>query len=293
MSSENFKIDFIIIGAHKSGTSWLHKCLEEHPQVCMPKSPPGYSTEKKVEPDFFNDTQLPWGVTDPEKSNYKKGLAWYASLFEHCDSTKLTGESSPIYFNAPEVPERIYKDFPSAKLIVILRNPIDRLLSHYNYTKLNSQGGGRVPGSFSDFIKSNEVVALSQYYHFIENYLRVFPKDQLKVMIYEDIRTRPHEFMQEIYAFLNIDNIPDSARVMQKINSVESRIREERQRDRKNVYGKVVAKLVSFLDIVVPTDTSKVLATISDEDRAFLSKVYREDVSRLESFLGRKLSEWY
>jgi hypothetical protein len=100
---------FIIVGAQKAGTTFLHRVLSEHPQVREPW---------RKEMHFFD-------------INYQRGLGWYRAYFPHREPGAITGEGSPSYMFHPRAPERIAKHLPGVKLIVVLREPASRALSHY------------------------------------------------------------------------------------------------------------------------------------------------------------------
>ena len=107
------QINFTIIGAQKSGTSSLYYYLEEHPNI---------SVSIKKELHF-------WSL------HYEKGQDWYRSHFLPIPEGEFwqTGEASPTYLDSPETPERMYREFPDMKLIVLLRNPVSRAISHYHH----------------------------------------------------------------------------------------------------------------------------------------------------------------
>src|SRR6056297_2233099 len=111
---ENFSPDFIGIGAMKAATSWIYKCLIEHPEVCG---------SSKKELHFFDRPQ-----------NYKKGIDYYISFFKHCPQDKAKGEYTPNYLYSPATPELISRHFPNVKIIVCLRNPAERAWSHYLFS---------------------------------------------------------------------------------------------------------------------------------------------------------------
>ncbi|MFM6205694.1 sulfotransferase domain-containing protein, partial [Planktothrix sp.] len=102
---------FIIIGVQKGGTNSLYHYLCKHPQIVA-------ATQKEIH--FFT-------------LNYEQGLNWYQSQFppEADGKQILTGEGSPYYLFHPLVPQRLYESFPNTRLIVLLRNPVDRAISHY------------------------------------------------------------------------------------------------------------------------------------------------------------------
>jgi tetratricopeptide (TPR) repeat protein len=109
--------DFVIIGASKSGTSSLYKYLSEHPQILLPH---------KKEIDFF-------------LRYFERGIDWYLAHFPTiCDRPDwVTGEATPNYLRFPKVPQRIKESCPQTKLIVLLRNPVERAVS-WHYHKLNT-----------------------------------------------------------------------------------------------------------------------------------------------------------
>ena len=102
-------VNFIGVGAQKSGTSWIYACLYEHPEICAPIK----------EIHFFS------------RPRYEKGIAWYEKQFDRCAVEKLRGEFSTSYLYTPEAAARIHAAYPDAKIIAVLRNPIDRAYSQY------------------------------------------------------------------------------------------------------------------------------------------------------------------
>lgn len=102
--------EYMIIGAMRSGTTTLHNCICSHPQI------------KKTKRKELNYYCL----------YYHKGFEWYTKQFPEC---AISGDASPFYLAYPQAAQRIYNDFPETKLIVILRNPVDRAWSHYQYVK--------------------------------------------------------------------------------------------------------------------------------------------------------------
>ena len=105
-------VDFIGIGAPKSGTTWLSECLREHPRVCM-------SEPKEIH--FFNKTYAFYWKKQEWK--YMKGMEWYAEHWRGCTSGQKRGEFSVFYMQDESTPELIHKHFPHVKLIACLRHP--------------------------------------------------------------------------------------------------------------------------------------------------------------------------
>jgi hypothetical protein len=176
-------IDFIGIGAQKSGTSWAYTCLYEHPQVCIPVK----------EIHFFS---RPRYVTE--------GKEWYEAHFKKCTEGELKGEWSTSYLYSSESAERIHSCYPNVKLLAILRNPITRGYSQYR----NAVRGGEIKESvsFNEYcVQEKSVWEQGLYGQQLERFLRFFPREQMLVLIYEDIKNDPVVFMRRIHEFLGIE----------------------------------------------------------------------------------------
>lgn len=188
--------DFIIIGAGKCGTSSLHKYICAHPKVLAPH---------KKELNFF-------------QGNFNKGVDWYLSHFPALtDSAEyITGEASPVYFHAPQVDQRIYSLFPQTKLIVLLRNPVDRAVSwHYHQVKCGV--GDKTPeAAIKDAIAKvqdlNEAdlafhggyIQESLYFYKLQRWMNVFPQEQFLILKSEDFFSQPQSVMTQVFNFLGL-----------------------------------------------------------------------------------------
>jgi len=182
MDKKDFKIDFIGIGAKKCATTWIYECLKEHPQICM-------SVPKET--NYFG-------------FNYKKGLKWYESCFQYCEIDQVKGEFSPAYIIDLESVERIKKHNPSAKLIVSLRNPIERMYSIYLHNKDTGCCGFL---SFSEFAKrstgtNRSLIEMSLYYKYLKEFYSNFDKENILILIYEDIKKDPVGFIKKFMSSL-------------------------------------------------------------------------------------------
>jgi hypothetical protein len=197
-------LDFIIIGAQKSGTTTLFKHLVQHPAVYMPP---------EKEAPFFS-----WD------ERYAKGWDWFLrEFFGDAPDDRLWGKASPQYMAFPKVPVRLAKQLPHAKLISILRNPIDRAYSHY---KMNVRRGIEIRG-WEDVVrvqlakdalaearqKPEEMacyVVWSEYGRILQHFLEHFPRDQLLVVFTNDLALDPECVMNRICGFLGIEAIMPS-----------------------------------------------------------------------------------
>lgn len=197
---ESNKPDFIIIGAMKAATSAIYEYIMQHPRVV-------YRLPKELH--FFT-------------LNYEKGLDWYLSQFEFAaiedsQGKLLVGEASPSYLTSREAPDLIYRFFPEVKIIVSLRNPTDRAISQY-YHQLNRVKDEHRPieEAFSDreianltqepHSKTHSYLQLGKYARQLKKWLEVFPAEQILILNYHDLETRPNYFVTQIFNFLDLED---------------------------------------------------------------------------------------
>ncbi len=193
--TKSFKIDFFGVGAPKAGTTWLARCLAEHPQIC-------FSAEKET--NFFNDRHLYY--VRKWSSNYPRGMSWYENFYAHFKPGQKRGEFSVAYLYDNKAPYRIKKNFPDARIIIVLRNPVDFFYSHYVHARY-----------IFDLPPLKELLAskfadYGFYSRYVEKYLRFFPRGSVLITLYDDIEKDPGGFLKKIYGFLQVDEnfIPPS-----------------------------------------------------------------------------------
>ena len=187
MSKPSLGPDYIGIGAMKAASGWIFKCLELHPEVG--------DSEWSKELHFF---------TKPY--NYKKGIEYYYSLFSQHPKGKLKGEFTPAYMASPQVASLIHKHFPNVKLIVSLRNPIERAYSHYIYN-IQERGRFRIYKNFEDTIKKDKTIKeRGFYYKQLKPYFDLFPRENILILFFKDIKNNPKKVVHELYKFLGLKN---------------------------------------------------------------------------------------
>lgn len=183
---QNRLVDFIIIGAMKSGTTSLSYHLSQHPEIF-------FSRDK--EPGYFNKNE-----------NWQKGIETYHKLFEGAKEGQLMGEASTMYTMAPEyldTHKRLHDYNPHLKLIYIMRDPIERIISNYAHNYVRK----RVKTDLETEVLQNEsYVTRSLYYYQIKPYLETFDKDQIMLICFEEYTDNPKSFLQDICNFLSIDS---------------------------------------------------------------------------------------
>ncbi|MFB6275940.1 MAG: sulfotransferase [Halothece sp.] len=182
----NIRPNLFIIGAMKAGTTSLHEYIGEHPEIYM-------SAIK--EPSHFS-----------QRNSYAQGNEHYLDLFRNAEGYPIIGESSTQYAKAPfiqGVPERIYTFNPEAKIIYIMRDPIERAISHYWF---NWQNHGE-KRSMSTAIKDDRCYTdISNYAMQLSLYAKVFDWSHIKVVTTEELNTHPVSTIQNIYRWLGVND---------------------------------------------------------------------------------------
>jgi len=214
--------DFIGIGAMKAATTWIFQCLVEHPQVC---------SNSKKEIHFFDK---------PEK--YQKGIDLYLSFFKDCPShsfdktqdRRIKGEFTPAYIFSKQAPDLIHKHFPNTKIIACLRNPADRVISHYRFN-IYKNGRLSIYKDFSQAIrKDKEVIARGRYYEQLKRYFDLFNPENIFIIIYEELKKDPAREIKKLYEFLGIDSDFSPQSLSQKKNVTgDKRIKSKRKQPKK------------------------------------------------------------
>jgi Sulfotransferase domain len=288
--SDSFKIDFVGIGASKSGTTWLGHMLEQHPQLCM-------SVPKEVH--FFND-RLRYRNRIMER-NYSKGLSWYKMHFNHCARDKKKGEITPRYCNDPVVPGRIKEHNKDVKIFYCLRSPVDRIASHYNFAKYFV---GIEDRSFDQAVREEpEFIDMSLYFWNLSMFLEHFPEEQIFIVWFEDIKDRPEELLKEVYTFLGVDPSFRPARLHEKSNQgrisrytlLQDYIRKINHRLILLGLSGVVRRLKKAgLGNWIMKFNSKPLQKekMTPELKAYIIDQVREDVLQLGKWANKDLSHW-
>lgn len=203
--------NFLILGAARCGTTSLHYYLAEHPEVCM-------SAIK--EPNYFLFAQTPTGPV-PHIGDDRRLLTKSVSERERYERlfarpATAIGEASPLYLYTRETPDLIRSALPDARLIAIVRDPIDRAWSHFTYV-YDDLGTDAVPAfvraadaeigkGYEPYRTGTHFLRLSSYAEQLERYRVTFPAEQLLVVSYDDLIQRTSETLARICRFLGIDD---------------------------------------------------------------------------------------
>jgi len=249
--------DFLIIGAQKAGTTSLYIYLTSHPQI-------KFAFTKEVQ--FFD-------------SNFHKGFLWYRSFFHTkiykyfmkilFSRTIITGEASPYYVLHPKVAQRVYKKLPNIKIIILLRNPIDRAFSQY----FHSVNKGKENLTFVEAIKLEEKRIKDEYeklkkyeryksadfpgfaYKFrgiyinqLKAWYELFPKNQIFIINSQDLFKKPDSVMISLYKFLGVPYWPYIQYKKYHSETQDRKMSDHTRNYLKNYFEPYNKQLFKFLD---------------------------------------------
>jgi len=202
------KIDFIVAGTQKGGTTALYQYLNDHDDICM---------SRKQEAHFFDNDKYFINPYITKLMYYK-----YHSYFRKKSENQLLGEGTPIYMYWYDTPKRLWEYNPNIKIIITLRNPIERAYSQWNMSRMKNKDSL----SFWDAIqqederkrealpKQHRVYSYIDRGFYSEQLKRIwhfFPKEQTLIVKNEDLKNKPYETLKQIYDFLGVSMPQDIA----------------------------------------------------------------------------------
>jgi len=284
-------VDFIIAGAGKSGTRTLIHYLKQHSNICM---------AELGEVMYFSEVKE--GNLYPLGGNYNKGEQWYQNQFDAPE--KMKGDASLHYFNAPDAPDLILENVPEVKLVFLLRHPVKRFYSHY----WQERKTGVVEMDFEAmFATKHERLERfydnSSYKKNLQRFLKLFPKENILVLISEEFYANPYEQLDKISLFLNIHSFDNKQSEVVKNKSALPKY---------PLLDKGIRKMVRFkrdANIKLPTFIQKGISKfffgvlkknqkefnyppIPANIEAQLEKEFSKDIQFVEEFLGREIPTW-
>ncbi|WP_310962201.1 sulfotransferase family protein [Nocardioides terrisoli] len=273
--------NFFVIGAAKAATTTLHGLVGRHPDVAM-------ATGKELL--FFQD---------PDRASWR---GHYRAMF---DPTALVrGESSTAYTRAPFVPDvaaNIAESVPEARLVYLVRDPIDRAVSSYVEERMHSNDLRGFDEAFADVDPAhNPYVAGSCYAHQLAAYLEHFSRDQMLVLDMAELATRPEQTLRRVWAFAGVD--PDV-----EVVGLDERLNTREEKREYSAAGTTLRRspLVRLLYALPDGPRERLLAPVRrrlsqpiprpevlPELRARLEAVFAPDVAELRRISDLELAGW-
>ncbi|HEV2068623.1 MAG TPA: sulfotransferase [Acidimicrobiales bacterium] len=292
--------DFLIIGAQRSASSYLHHCLREHPQLFLPRN----------EIVYFEDPDYD-----------QRDVAFLSRLFATAGPTQRCGFKRPELLARPECPERIFQELPDARLVAVLREPISRTVSAYFHymqagvlplAPLNIGIRRILRGELdAEFPKAREILDYSRYGEHLLRYYELFPPSSILVLVDEDLRQGAVATLERVYAFLGVQPGFVPSMLTERANAGVyplPRIRLLRGGSR-FIYGyrhgspyvslrynwktRSAYRAVRWVDRTALAPLYGNPIPELDEDlRVQLTQLFAADLDRLESILDRPLDRW-
>jgi hypothetical protein len=294
--------NFLIIGAARSGTTSLFKYLQQHPQIYTPRlKEPMFFAHENQPPILHGpkgDEQIRHAVTD---------ITQYMSLFQNVKNEKAIGEASPQYLSSRTAHERIRHYIPQAKLIAILRHPVDVAYSGFTQQRRD----GREPhADFAHALRDEELREREKWsltfqyrrrgfnHENLKRYYELFPREQLKVYLFDDLKNDPQQMVRDVFRFLEVDeNFVPQTWMTYNMSIVP----------RSMTFHKIINgphPIKSTLGMVVPRQLRRrfqqslnqwnlgTLPPVTTEVRRRLIEEYRQDILQVQDLIGRDLSHW-
>lgn len=268
--------DFIVAGMMRCGTTSLSAWLRHHPQVFL-------TGVKEIH--YFD-------------RHYDEGPGWYAEHFRQATDAQVAGEATPNYVYDAAALDRIRGDLPDVRLVLLLRDPVERAYSHY----LHNAARQRDPWTFEEAVRGERdrlakggaeardtfsYVDRGRYLGQLEQVRARFPEERVQVHLFEDLRDRPRAVFRQVAEFVGVDPelVPDQ--VGEAVNSYQ-RFRSVRVRDLARRLPKPAQNAIGRLNRVQAAD----YPPMAPEVRAHLVREYATERAPLAELLGRDLHEW-
>jgi hypothetical protein len=274
------RVDFLGIGAQKAGTTWLHRMLAAHPRIFMAQA-----EDKDLK--FFS-------------AHYDYGYAWYERHFADDGGARRRGEFSTSYFYSQDAPARVHRYNPNIRLVLSLRDPVARVISHHRHEIRTGRLAADV--SLEAGIASNpSYVEQSLYFTQLTRWLEHFPLASFHIVIFEELFRDPARALRELYEFVGVsaDFVPAS--LHEKIN--EGRVPRSRLIDKGVQLSTSALRAVGagwMVDSLKKAGLEKKLKAANSRsgnggDAAVVARLratFARENEQLAKLLGRDLAVW-
>ncbi len=302
--------DFMLAGMQKSGTTTVNTILSHHPRVFLKDDGKAFFKldDFGEHPDFYPYVNDQWTFHDLE-NKFEEYYHWYLSIFDDAGEDQLIGEDKPLYMTSKRAGERIKKMIPDIKLIFILRDPVNRAYSNYWHKFRN----GRSIFDFEQTLQymPGKIIQRGYYEEHLRTYFDLFPAEQIKVVILEDLSDNPQKIADELFEFLELDSIdvteinthkhqsrgPRCMTFQLFLNRVFRSLNTNRYHDQlpkmpepqKNPLAKFLYKQLTWVNM----SKTKKPPKMKPQTREFLQKIYARENRGLSDLLGRDLSRFW
>lgn len=307
---------FIVVGANKGGTTSIYHYLKQHPQVYLsPVKEPHYFS-KDIDINLFKrefaqnklqdiDKYLEGDMRQEYHAAFIRDRNQYLRLFKNVTDQKAIGELSTSYLYSSVAAQEIKKEIPGCKIIICLRNPIERAYSHYrmNLWTGNSNEFNFYKALVDDFDHDPKVwgnahlyTEIGMYYQQVKRYLDTFGADQVKIIFTEDMKRNAQQVIRELYAFIGVDPdfVPDTSRQYNEVYTPKYKnftwfLNKSGIRP---LMKKLSPRFIKNLLVKVLYKSKSEKGDIPADAKQFLIDKLSGDIRQLSVLLNKDLSNW-
>ncbi len=331
--------NLFLAGAVKAGTTSLYHYLKAHPSIYMSplKEPNFFSRDLHFDKKAFQVTEEKLRILFSDNSDHSKKLdehvqdddyfrfgvvrdeETYLRLFEGVTNESVIGEATPTYLFSRQAPKLIAKRIPDAKIIIMLRNPIERAYSHYmmnkrfgleylplkeaimkNITAIEKyreeERHINVDEPHEKLLQHHPYIEMGLYCSQIKRYWKYFSKERVKIYLFDDLKQAPLNLIQDIYAFLEVDPNFIPSNLSKQYNKATKTPRFSRL-----MYHFYKSRMGSIFRRLTPRSAKHIARKIlykekmprmTQDEWRFLSSFFQDEIEELSQLLSRDLSEW-
>ena len=309
--------NFFLVGAPKAGSTSLNHYLDQHPQIYMsPIKEPHYFADE-IRPDNFDDEMRPLAepglaalreyLQGPASAKFSGGpvTEWrdYLKLFQHVNGETAIGEASVCYLWSKTAAGNIAAQFPEAKILMVLRDPVERTFSQYrhmlstakSYVSFREEVDASLRATSTRLGRLYPFLEFSLYYEQVKRYFALFPREQVRIYFYEEYLRNPLALLQDVFRFLSVEQsfVPDFSQ-----KYLPARVQRSYILNRALRWLGMWQRMSDLSPSVLRRRLQRVAfrpgnaLALVPADRARLVDFYRDDIRNLSSLLNRDLSHW-
>ncbi len=292
------KVDLIIIGAQKAGTTSLKSYLSQHPDIV---------THFQTEFTYFNDAEL-------HKNGYDSAFKNFIDKNDIPQDKKLIAKYATMYVKTNAL-NALHEHNPDVKMVLILRNPVDRAYSAYNMEQAYSTKWMKTDfEGMIDIVRKNDIndpmyklfIRMGMYSDFVETIYSIFPKKQLKIILFEDLKKNPQQVCRDVFEWLQVDAnfVSDTSVIHNKTaktkNPVAAKIIEI-LRNNDNVLKQMAKTILpqetftrlGYLMFDWNKSKNKIIPPLDQNIRLQYEDFFRPEVKKLSELTGTDFSSWF
>ncbi|HAE34638.1 MAG: sulfotransferase domain-containing protein [Chitinophagales bacterium] len=307
---------FIVVGANKGGTTSLFHYLQQHPEVYLsPLKEPHYFS-KDIDPEQFSKgfahnklrdiaAYVSGPMTDHKHAGFVRSWDHYCKLFKFANGAKAIGELSTSYLYSSAAAREIREALGDIRIIICLRNPINRAYSHY---RMNLWTGNSKAKTFMQALREDQThepkvwgnahlyVEIGLYYEQVKRYYEQFSPDHIKIIFSQELRKHPEKVVRDLYEFIGVnpDFQPDTTGRFNEVYTPKFKgltwfLNKTGIRPMiKRLSGQRMKQAV----VKTMFRNKEDKGSMTDEERNYLADIYREDVDQLSKLIGCDLNHW-